>query len=452
MNKIIRQGKLYREHLCFSILVLCLTITFNSCNNDDFTDETFTIGDNLVEASTEIIYIDTLSVELSTVILDSVPTSNTGSLLIGKYTDGEFGSIQSKGFFALTLGSSDFLSDDVFDSLTLVLNYDGYSYGDTLVEQTINVYALTEDIELNDDGYLYNTSDFNDSKILLGQLTYTPKPSDDYIEIRLSDDLGREFFTKLVNGDDEFASEAEFLDYFPGLLVEAESNGNSAIIGFSAVDTSLYMDLHYHRIDLELEDLEFKFGLYSQSYQFNQINVDRSGTVLDSWTEQRESIPASLTNDQVFVQGVTGVLTRVEFPTIDFLIELGDKASLIKAELFFMPIKNTYDEIEVPSNTVLYQSDRINRIYDPVYYDDGSTVQQGTVSLDYLYHENTSISFDLTNYFKYDFIDNYYNEEYGFLLGIIDSDYNKNFNRIILGGLNNRDYKPKLKVYYMLYD
>lgn len=451
MNKRIRQNRLFR--LSFNLtMFLSSIILFSSCNDDDLTSESFMIGHELVESTTEIVYFDTLSVELSTVILDSVRTSNTNRLLVGEYSDGDFGMIQSKSFFALSPSDGAFIEDDIYDSLTLVLNYDGYSYGDTLVEQTIKVYALNENIELNDNGYLYSTSDFSYSKTLLGQLTYAPNPTDDFIEIRLSDDLGTEFFTKLVRGDDEFVNSTSFLDYFPGLVVEAESDGNSAIIGFSAVDSNLHMSLYYHRTGFEMEEIEFKMALYDPSYQFNQVSVDRSGTVLESWEEQRESIPSSLTNNQVYVQGITGILTRIEFPSIDMFIELGEKASLIKAELFFEPIKNTYDEIEIPLNTVLYQTDGRNRTFDPIYDEDGSNIQLGLTYIDYLYHENTSISFDLSNYFRYDFIDNYYDPDYGFLLGLSESVFYESFDRIILGGLEHPEHMPKLKVYYMLYN
>ena len=256
----------------------------------------------------------------------------------------------------------------------------------------------------------------------------------------------------MINDDDEFASTSSFLEYFPGLVVETESSGSSAIIGFSSSSSDLYMNLYYHRPGIVIEELEYKISLYDSSYQFNKIDVDRSGTVLDSWTEQKKDIPASLTNNQVFAQGITGVLTRVEFPTLDMFIELGDLVSLINAEVIFTPIKKTYSEIDVPSNTVLFQTDGHNRIYDPIYDIYGSAFQQGSTIVDSVYHEETSISFDLTNYFIYDFQDNYYDPDYGFLLGLYEDDNYKTFDRVILGGLKNHDYKPKLKIHYISYD
>lgn len=435
------------------IPIIVISLLISSCNEDDLADEAFTIGDEFVSTSTRVIYQDTFSVELSTVILDSVRTSGTGAILVGRYEDGPFGTITAQSYFQVAYAEEDILEDDVFDSITLCIRTSGYYYGDTLIEQRINVYRLLDKLEPHDNGNLYNTSNILYDQNPLGIHSYKPRPGkNEYVEIRLNDELGLEFFQKMKNNDEEMTDSVLFLEYFKGVAIGPGDDLNAAIIDFSAVDSGAYLNLHYHRIDFDKNELEAHFKITNSSNQFNKIEVDRSNTVLNSWTQQRDAIPSSETNNQVFVQGITGLLTNIEFPSLDNILEYGDDAKLIKAELMFSPVKNTYDQIGIPDNTVLYQTDRINRLYTPVYDLTGESVQYGATYVDNLYHENTSISFDITNYLLYDFQDDYYNQDYGFMLGLSDPEYQQTFDRIILGGLNNHNHKPILKIHYMLYE
>lgn len=433
-------------------VVCCLFLLLVwACNEDDLSNKSFTIGDDLVETSTEIIYIDTLSVNLSTVILDSVSTSNTYRMLIGNNTDGNFGAIQAGTFLELAPPSVSIGEEAVFDSLTLVLGYDGYYYGDTIEEQLLSVHALTEAIEVNADGYLYNTSNFAYNSTPLGQRSSAPTPGGGSLEIRLADSLGALFFQKLLNEDQELATESSFLEYFPGLHIRT-LNHNGAVIGFSISDSASYLALHYHVINFEREEHAAVFDIVNPSDQFNKISVDRTGTNLEAWEEQRYEVSSGITQEEVYLQGGTGILTRVEFPSIDLFVELGEQASLLRAELVFEPIKGTYNQYPLPENMVLYQTDGVNRLYTPVYTSDGESIQNGYTIIDYQYHENTSISFDLTNYLRADFLDNYYDEDYGFMLGLSSTDNCKVLDRAILGTRFCNSNQPKLKVYYMLYD
>jgi len=124
--------------------VICI-ISF-SCNKDN------TIGAEGTSGNIENIYIDTCTVNISTVYIDSIPTSTSDRLLVGAYQTPKLGLVESATFFQMSLHGNDINHDGredivdlntipnpVYDSIVLVLHRI-YRYGDTTQMQTINVH------------------------------------------------------------------------------------------------------------------------------------------------------------------------------------------------------------------------------------------------------------------------------------------------------------------------
>jgi len=57
------------------------------------------------------------------------------------------------------------------------------------------------------------------------------------------------------------------------------------------------------------------FNVYSSLYQFNNIKYDRSGTALQS-LQPYKAISSVLTNDVTYLQAGTGLVTRLDFPSV----------------------------------------------------------------------------------------------------------------------------------------
>ncbi|MEZ4852088.1 MAG: hypothetical protein R3B93_26480 [Bacteroidia bacterium] len=76
--------------------LLYLTIAFVGCENSN---DLYPIGQGFVNTDTRIIFIDTLELETSLVILDSVPTSGMGHMLVGQVSDPDLGEIYTSSFF-----------------------------------------------------------------------------------------------------------------------------------------------------------------------------------------------------------------------------------------------------------------------------------------------------------------------------------------------------------------
>ncbi len=468
-------GRYYKTSwLVFLGVILLFSVT--SCNEDDLTDESFTIGDNLVESTTRVVYTDTISVSTSTVILDSVVTSGKEIAQVGHYKDEYLGDITAKSYIQLNRPDNTFSSDInyTYDSLRLIVNFTGNSYGDTLQEQTIYVYRLDEELEegetsvidyyededYDDPGYyFYNTTSFKYSESgLLGKYTYTPQPNhpeDTYLEIPLSDSLGQELLEKLILGEDDdydMADDEHFAEYFKGLVLVAENTGeNGAIIEFNAADSGIYMNLYYHSgLATGHNDLEAAF--YGESdLQFNQITSDRTGTPLENWEKRSIDLPSSETDNKTFLQGALGVFTRIEFPGLDYFLYEGENAVILSAQLELYPTKGTYKDFPISDNLVLFSSENYNRVGGRLYSSSGD-VETGYVYLDDATNVDTYIAFDLTNYLISDLLDGYHDEDFGFLCGLNYTDFNTSLDRVVLGGKEDKDFDPVLKVYYLLYE
>ncbi len=91
--------------------------------------------------------------EMRTIQLDSVPSSASGYLLVGGYTDPETGRLDVAANFRVTkpISLPELSERAVYDSIEIVLRPDSYSYGDTMPAQAWSLHQLARPLELEDD-------------------------------------------------------------------------------------------------------------------------------------------------------------------------------------------------------------------------------------------------------------------------------------------------------------
>ena len=413
-----------------------------ACNNND---GDLSLGKEFVENTTDIIQVDTFTVELSTVAVDSIVTSSTETILVGCYDDGDLGKITSKSYFLFALpGSFDVEDNDIFDSLTLVMPYSSYYYGDTNVINQIDVYRLSEELARSDVNYYYNTSEVDHESLPIGQKYYLPRPNKDSIlEIRISDLLGLDILEKIKENAEEVSSSDLFQNYLYGLVVAPpEAEESSAIIGFK--NDSLELKLYTSRIEEDKEEITHEFKSASVAYQFNQITSDRSGTLLENLILQTDDISSSETENKAYVQAGTGVLMKVMFPYLNTLI-FDDNDLILSVELIIKPADESY-EGNFPESLELYISNQKNDVLGELQDANGNLVSS-TFGFDELYHLNTYYSFDITYYLNKKLKAGYIDNDQGILIGV--SDYNTSLERLIASDKKDLERKPKLKITYL---
>src|SRR5258708_8155621 len=200
------------------------------------------IGSSLIPNTLfNIAFVDSMTLKVSTVQVDSLITSNTGRLLVGYHEDERLGPITVKSIFQLGINAPVSLDRRLTEyvSLKLYLKRDGYSYYDTTQAQTISIYQLSKGIKLFN-GALYNKSRFSINKNLPPLATYTflPRPHhSDSIEIALPDELGRQLMTLAQTSDFRVTTNDDFIKFFRGLAIIPDSTSSGNMIVFKVQPT-----------------------------------------------------------------------------------------------------------------------------------------------------------------------------------------------------------------------
>lgn len=437
-----------RKILLFLIIPL---IAVMSCS-DESDLPSVTIGDNFIKPQTSIALIDTFSLKLSTMLIDSIATSNPANLLVGKYTDEFLGKTDVRGYFQLTVPTSTVLEEkSVFDSLTLVLRYAKFAYGDTLQSQTINVHRVSQYIEKPDDSYMYNTSKIPYDPNPIGSLTFMPRPNfKDSIEIRLDDKLGQDFMKMLEDQPDELTDNQKFLEYFKGIVLVG-GEGNTSVLGFQTADTSVNVVLHTHYVEEERVEVRYKWPLYTSGIYYNNFNFDRTGTQVENLKTQSEVISSINMGDKAFIQSGAGIVARLDFTGLEKVMEMGSQGFFYKAELLLRPFPNSYSQIPFPKVLNLYTTDKYNRLVSVLQDSEGNNLTS-ELFFDKQYNENTYYRFDITSYLNDELSDGYFDPNNGLVITMPSTTLQGSLERLVLDARGGATCRPVLNLYFVFYE
>src|SRR5690606_37267003 len=97
--------------------------------------------------------VDTFTVAASTLLWDPLPTAGRAMTWGGNTGDEDLGTLTSSSYFRLSssdLSVGNLPADASYDSLSIRLLYNGYSYGDTTKAMRLSLHRVTEDMELTE--------------------------------------------------------------------------------------------------------------------------------------------------------------------------------------------------------------------------------------------------------------------------------------------------------------
>lgn len=362
-------------------------------------DENNTYGENLVSSVFRNITIDTCTVVVTAVKIDSLETSGKNVALAGQYRHPTWGEITSSVFTPYSRPNYSTDVDEIvtFDSLKLRLIYTGKFVGDTSAIQQFSIHELSERITLNDNGYLYNHSTVLYEPEPLAVFSFRPRPqTDDTLDIRLSDELGENLLARF-HARDEAVSGEWFEDFFKGLTILPDPGVSQSLLYFQVGDSALAMTLHYHIADEFSSTKELLFTPESDR-QFNHIDHDQSGSALESYTTEIRS--DSLGNRGFIFCGI-GWYSRLEFPYLNNIMQHGEQVEIQSAYLQIYPELNSYSDLNVlPDSIYLYIADENNVVTDAVTDYLGDELQNATLTKDDIFPENTCYIFDISQFLK----------------------------------------------------
>lgn len=375
------------------LVIIIFCFAFQSCYRKD-------IGfGNLPDNNyTNVAFTDTVQPLLSTVILDSFPTNNAKSFLVGKYKDPYLGIVSTKPFFQMTIpiATATIPTTAQYDSFCFVMRPNRYYYGDTSRTQTIYINEVADYLNYTYNTSIFNTSNFAVKPVPLGSKILKIRPNgDDSIQIRLGDQKGLELFNKLTNQASEITSDVNFQDYFRGISLSTGDNDTTAVYGFNGSGTDMVMRIFYHITTPYYQSLYIDFPSKPGFYSFNQILTDRTGTPLYSPNPIGvKELFSTQTNNESFTQYGTGVLLKAIFPSLKSIVTTDKIIELQKAELVFHPIRSSFDfnKYVLPGALSLAPTDATNTIGSPNIANNIAPV------IDEIYGTGTYYKFDVTAY------------------------------------------------------
>ncbi|KIC63493.1 DUF4270 family protein [Chryseobacterium taiwanense] len=447
---------MYR-YLLLCISMLCLF----SCEDES---NTYEVGSSWTSAQSKMVMIDTLTMKMSTIMMDSVVTSGKSVMMIGNIKDQTFGKVTSSSLFELTPSSYGITSPSsaVFDSIVMYLTNTNFYYGDTLKSFKLNAYPMQDRIKLNN-GYLYNKSNFNYSSTSVGSAEFYPRPGTDssYVKMRLDQSYGLSIFNTLKNND--VTTQENFLNFFKGLAL-VPSSDNNAMMRFGMNGSYMVqinkstkekvtntVRLYYHTTSqngTELVKYTLDLGP-SSTYSYNKIGHDFSGSELANLTP-KNPIPSQNLGNKTYLMAGIGVYTKVEVPYLKSLKNLFENYKVIDATLSLSPVAGYYStSFYNPPALYYYWGDKLNHIVGTYTQSDGSSEITASLS-------NTS---EFQNEHSYDFsFKTYVNT---ILSESADSNYNTLIypssytdvlsGKAVLGDQKNKTNPAKLKVYMLGY-
>ncbi len=396
-----------------------------------------------------IVLVDTITPELSTVFMDSVATTGSNVLLAGDYSDPFFGKVSAKSFFELSPPTApQFSNNATFDSLKLILIPNKTYYGDSTTNAQFSVYQLSNQMSFPAfQTTFYNNTNFDVNPSAAGSFSGRIYPNiTDSVFITLSNSIGQDLFTQYLDNDLTIQSTANFLPYFRGLRIGSSTGNMQAIYGFK---DSATMRLYYHETGAFIEPKHLDFPFYNgDNMQFNQVLSDKTGTPVEAFNSTNNELLASSTGNSSYLQYITGFVPKIKFPSLRDLYLRPDFVKILKADLIVKPLSGTYPT-NMPLPPSLYASQTDQNNYPGFNLTDAtSNYQTGDLVLDDLYNQTTQYTYDVTSYLQQQINIGYINQN-GLLLIPPSPTRINSLNRAIFGDKMNAQGAIQLKLYYV---
>lgn len=319
----------------------------------------------------KLTYVE-IPLESSVLLFDSLRTSNHASdqtkrLLVGGYSDPVFGTAVAEAYTQIKPGNASLAKPTtaVFDSVSLVLQFDLYHYGakaGTL--ENYSIHELTEKLTHRGGKDYYTNTSVAYEAAKLGEKSIqlsaqrldsmaTKTDTTATITIPLSSSYGERLFAAWNSSDGAFTDFQQFSNTFKGLAITGE--GNQKIVGFS-VGVNSKLVLHYHT---DKDTTTYNFIL-SNIVSSSKILIDRASSDLSGLTTPYEEYIPSDANRRYLQSGVP-IATKLNLSAFTEYFANFDKVLINSAELSISAIDGPGD-FSPPNSLFIQMLDSRNRL------------------------------------------------------------------------------------------
>lgn len=316
-------------------------------------------------------FTDTVTVRSTTVREDTIPTSTLSQFPLGHFTDPVFGKTVANIALTLNLttGSTTFGTTPALDSAVLVLHYGDEFYGDSTSKFQIDVHQLSNPLVggrtyFNTQGYNFNSSVIGSQlvtvrrrdSVKINQIV-TAKP--DVIKTK-APQIRIPISAAFINANflnasaTNFSTNELFVKFIKGLYLkvnQAQSSGPGGVAFLNLADSSR-LDIYYKSKKGTATDTTVtSFPILSRTAPVAaQFTHDYTGTDI-----QTQLNNPSTQYDFTYVQGLGGLRTKIRFPYLEKLKQLGN-ITINKAELIVTVVGGT-DNYKPSPRLIMYRTD-----------------------------------------------------------------------------------------------
>ncbi|MEO9257806.1 MAG: DUF4270 family protein, partial [Crocinitomicaceae bacterium] len=354
--------------------------------------------------------------------------------LLGSYNDPTFGQVDASFYaqFRMEANNPDFgdLSQIVVDSMILSLNYLD-NYGDANATQKFEVYALGQDLSIDQTYYAFSRVDSIAGSLVLGghdvikPNVYSPVITGiDTLNPQLRISLDTNYARSIITSSSSVLTDnTSFLQTFKGLLVKTNnpgwSPGDGSILTIDASNPDTKVTIYYRQAGVAKE---FRLILSDASAYFNHVKFQNAGSPL------KTVLNNSTMGAYEFYAQANLVKAKVEFPS---LANLGIKTIIHRASLY-LPISYFEGDEFYPSYEL-----QATTLFDGVGEVGVTTSQYNSSTKRYI--------FSVTNYIQAIVGGNYKN--HGLIIG--PKNFGNSAERVIFNGPKTPNKtQPKLIITY----
>jgi hypothetical protein len=406
------------NHLRKELLFLFLSITalffLASCQKQPSLNFGSTyVPDN---GQTNIIVVDSSTINMSTVYTDSTATAATGYLMVGSYDDAFLGQMSSTGYIQLqppaTLPTLNYLID-TYDSIGMVMIFKTNNpfYGDTTIPQTYQVQEIDTLFQLApfEPAWYSNRSlplgpVIGQGSVLITPTRATTTENIDTVRIPMDYSLGEQLYNMVYDKSDTMTTLKTFQEYFPGLAISEKPGSQGIIYGFR--DSSIMRIYYQENSAGGVSSTKYiDFTLNNKSYQFNSLAANWTGSPIANLAKPTSSsqppplTSSALTGHASYVQTIGGLNVKLTFPYLNAIAQRPDYIGLLRAELTVIPLSSSFSTTwTLPPQVGVYSTTLNNLIGAPVLAVGSGTPQTGNLSLNYFLPLQTAYNYDVTNF------------------------------------------------------
>jgi hypothetical protein len=416
------------------------------------------LGEGLLSEDDKIrgTFTDTVKVVTETATDPFLRSDRILQNLLGSMNDPIFGKTSAGmvvEFGLPIIGFPDTIGGYQFDSVVLNLQLTGY-YGDTTIPQSFIVYKVLEpfdkkqtyfsnlnpNIDMVEVGRIDNVLFKPNSKTIING-----QPSDvKRLRIKLSDSFGTSLVDKLKT--DDLSSNEKFEKFLPGLYVVPDTTSFGGCIASFNLNTLVSnMSLYYKNSNGN--NLLSAFTSFITGFNISTYRHNYSGTPVLNTLNNPE-----LAKEISYVQGASGVKTKVTFPHLSSLKNKG----ILKAEIEVTEIYDNSRNTFLPLSRILAVrvdgASSVN-LRDYTFFGENHFNGFGIDTVDLDGNKIRKYKINITDYFKNLLLDKFVND------GIFITSYiaqeksggevNSNIYtpaRTIIGGSNHPEESYRLKL------